>query len=107
MNQVIIDCRCPWCGYISSVICKKADYDAYIAGALAQDAFADMDLRHREILISGMCLECQEQYYGAEDEDDWNVDDAIAEEMDCHCEGTCDLCPLGDECLSSTLLKSE
>ena len=68
-----ITCRCPLCGKTSTVTCSEEQWYAYEDGALAQDAFADMDLHTRETIISGMCLPCQERFF-VEDDDDCDGD---------------------------------
>lgn len=62
--------RCPLCGKISNVVCEENAWRAYADGALARDAFAYMDLRTRETLISGMCLPCQKSFFEEDDECD-------------------------------------
>ena len=70
--------RCPMCGKISSVTCDRDAWRTWESGGcLIQEAFPDMDIHTREILISGMCLECQESFF-VEDDDD--------------CDGECDVC---------------
>ena len=71
--SITINCRCPMCGRISHISCDEQAWDAYEGGALAQDAFADMDLHTRETIISGMCLPCQEAFF-VEDDDDCDGD---------------------------------
>lgn len=68
--NMIITCRCPMCGSISHISCKKTAWYAYEAGALAQDAFPSMDLRTRETLISGMCEPCQIRFFETDDEEE-------------------------------------
>lgn len=93
--QVVVDCRCPMCGAISHILCDEVSWDAYEDGALAQEAFADMDLHTRETIISGMCLSCQERFFIPEDEE--SEDDGVP------CDGICDLCQEGDTCPWSDL----
>lgn len=70
--------HCPMCGKISSVSCDNNAWRAWESGdLLVQEAFPDMDIHTREILVSGMCIECQESLF-IEDEDD--------------CDGKCDVC---------------
>jgi len=75
--KTVIACRCPLCGKISQILCEESAWDAYEAGALAQEAFADMNVFERETIISGMCEDCQMTFFEEEDED---------------CDGECDIC---------------
>ena len=68
--KVTVNCRCPFCGKVSFVSCEENAWDAYEAGALAQDAFPSMDLRTRETLISGMCEPCQIRFFETDDEEE-------------------------------------
>lgn len=73
-----INCRCPLCGSTTQVTCEENAWQTYANGALAQDAFADMDLVTRETLISGMCEPCQIRFFETDDEE--------------NCDGECDTC---------------
>lgn len=91
MANITITCCCPLCGQFSFVTCDEAQLAAYESGALAQEAFADMDIHTRESIISGMCFSCQESFFEEdEDEDD--------------CDGICALCSHQDECVGSDIL---
>lgn len=78
MNMITIERICPCCGDPVTVTCRESNWIAYENGALAQEAFADMDLHTRESIISGMCPDCQSKFF--EVEDDWD------------CDGECDVC---------------
>ena len=56
---------CPFCGKDSAV---EVDADGYFAwmyeGKLIQDAMPNIDASTREILISGICEECQKKIFG-------------------------------------------
>ena len=87
-----VTCHCPLCGKISFVTCDADAYDEYATTRTPiQEIFPDMDLHTRELLISGMCLPCQERFFVEDDEDD--------DEM---CDGVCTLCAFGDTCPNST-----
>jgi hypothetical protein len=45
------------------VVCAESAWKSYQNGALAQDAFPDMDIFSRETLISGMCKPCQMRFF--------------------------------------------
>lgn len=68
----MIPCFCPTCGAVTWIHCEDAQWEAYTAGALAQDAFPDMDPTSRETVISGLCADCQATFF-ADDEEE--VDD--------------------------------
>lgn len=55
--------RCPFCGRESEVMVKMEEYLAYESGALAQDAFKSLSADEREVLISGICIKCQESIF--------------------------------------------
>lgn len=80
--MINLEVRCPFCGAISNIPCDEDALAQYDAGALVQDAFPQMDLVTREILVSGMCRACQSRFFG--EEDDYDREDA--------CTGGCDNC---------------
>ena len=90
MNMVVVNCRCPFCGTMSSILCEETALLAYERGALIQEAFSDMDVCSRETLISGMCRDCQATFF-EEDDDDCD-DDTFFMEDDDGCDGECDVC---------------
>lgn len=72
-----VTCHCPLCGKVSFVTCDEDAYDRYVTTSTPiQEIFPDMDLHTRELLISGMCLDCQASFF-VEDDD---------------CDGKCDVC---------------
>lgn len=72
-----VTCYCPLCGKVSFVTCDKEAYDRYVTTRTPiQEIFPDMDLHTRELLISGMCLDCQASFFESDDE----------------CDGECDVC---------------
>lgn len=77
---VTITSHCFMCGRLTTVTCDESAWEKYENGALAQEAFPDMDIHTRETIISGMCLPCQEKFFEAMDE---NEDE---------CDGECDVC---------------
>ena len=95
MESIMVYRKCVWCGEENDIECDKAAWEEYQGGALIQDAFPQLDVVTREMLISGMCPACQAAFYDAEDEDDDNEN---------LCDGVCDLCPEGDTCFWSGLL---
>lgn len=49
---------CPICGKTNEVVVRAADYKAWQAGVLAQNAFPYLSPDEREMLISGICGRC-------------------------------------------------
>ena len=83
MTTVI--CHCPLCGTVSHVTCDEKAYDMYVTTRTPiQEIFPDLDLHTRELLISGMCLDCQASFF---EEDDDN-----------ECDGDCEECEAWAEC---------
>lgn len=83
----IVTCHCPLCGAISHVTCDEEAYDRYVTTRTPiQEIFPDMDLHTRELLISGMCLSCQNRFF-SEDDEDWD-----------ECDGDCEECEAWAEC---------
>ena len=50
--------NCPFCGKRQYVTVEQEDYDKYVDGELAQNAFPYLTPAEREIIISGICDEC-------------------------------------------------
>ena len=65
---------CPLCGKVSFVDVDESAWNAYEAGALIQDAFPTMDPMTRELLLSGMCEDCQATFFEEDDEDECDED---------------------------------
>jgi len=70
MKKIAIEVRCPFCGHVSVVGVNEEDYFAWGSGELAQNCFPYLDASEREILISGLCLKCQNDVFGSDDEED-------------------------------------
>ena len=64
----IIRRECPDCGTVSDVSVSERDLAAYASGMCIQQAFPTLDATTREILLTGLCPECQDLYFGADDE---------------------------------------
>lgn len=69
-ETIIIRTTCPFCGSLNHIHAKQPQFDAWQAGALAQDAFPDMSVTDRESLISGLCPDCQALIFGSGDEEE-------------------------------------
>jgi len=65
----IIPCKCPFCGKTEWIHVSTKDWEAYTAGALAQDAFPYLSAAERESIISGLCPACQDDVFGEEEDD--------------------------------------
>ena len=63
-EMIEIATTCPFCGEDNSINVKYSDYADYLAGALAQEAFPYLLAEEREMLISGMCPNCQKKMFG-------------------------------------------
>ena len=72
--NTVIPCFCPFCGKQDwSIHVPAADWEAYEAGALVQDAFPYLTATQRESIISGLCADCQSGIFG--DDEDEEEDD--------------------------------
>lgn len=54
---------CPNCGKINDINLDDISYTMYQCGVNIQDAFPDMNPFDREMLITGMCYDCQEKIF--------------------------------------------
>ena len=99
MSNMTVVCICPFCGKRTYITVSEKQYYAYMSDSYTpiQDIFPDLTIQQREALISGMCYNCQEEFFSVEDDED-------SEEI---CDGLCDLCPEGDTCPNSALLEGE
>lgn len=71
MNLLNVETRCPICGEYSIITVDKEDYLAWQKGdLLAQDAFPYLNVEDREMLISGICPDCWERMFPAEEEEE-------------------------------------
>lgn len=81
-----INKRCPFCGKKTEVEVKEKEISAYNRGANILRAFPNMSKFDREVIISGMCYDCQEKTFHTptpEHEAEWG--ESL---MDCDCCGT-------------------
>ena len=65
MTMQIIKKACPLCGKESFVAVPVDNYKKYCSGTYVQDAFPESDFtaEYREIIKSGMCKECQDDFF--------------------------------------------
>ena len=54
---------CPFCGTKTSVYVYEEDLKSYENGAHAQDCFDYLTLDEREVIISGLCFDCQKMAF--------------------------------------------
>lgn len=75
--MLTLELRCPFCGSAHSVTAPEAGVRAWQGGELIQHALPTLSPAEREQLISRICPKCQEDIFGADDEDDYpdNCDD--------------------------------
>ena len=67
---ITVDCVCPLCHKVTSVVVDENDYLDWKNGKLAQDAFWYLDADERELLISGLCLSCWSDLFRDEQEEE-------------------------------------
>jgi hypothetical protein len=60
---------CPLCGNRDSVEVPSMGYARWRAGALIQDAMPQLSADERELLISGTCRTCWDEYFYDDGED--------------------------------------
>jgi hypothetical protein len=80
MMNMVIEATCPFCGAITPIEVNADDYAAWQAGELVQNAFPYLDAEDREVLISGICYDCQSEVFD-EDEDDYEDYEDDVDEM--------------------------
>lgn len=64
IKNVGIKNTCPLCGKITYVAVNGDDYEKWQHGTLVQRAFPYLSADEREVLITGMCYECQDDVFG-------------------------------------------
>lgn len=67
MRDIRLEITCPFCDTTHFVEVAERDYNAWQSGELAQRAFPYLSATEREQLISYMCPQCQEDFFGAEE----------------------------------------
>lgn len=55
---------CPFCGAMSIVEVEEKAYAKWQNGELIQHAMPDKSSAERETLITGLCLKCQDKFFG-------------------------------------------
>lgn len=67
MSEVLVKKECPICGHETTIAVETSAYNAWRAGRLIQIALPRMPLAHRDVLITGICLKCQENIFHEQD----------------------------------------
>ena len=72
MNTATVEITkvCPFCGKVNHLIVNAELYGMWQSGALIQRVFPMVSATEREILMSGICEDCQDDVFGKESKDD-------------------------------------
>ena len=65
----VLTVTCPRCGKKNKLAVPLAGLKKYQEGAPVQAAFPDLSAEHREMLISGLCLGCQDEVFKEDEEE--------------------------------------
>ena len=68
-DVITIAKQCPFCGKEYTFEVPAEGYYEYMMGALVQNAFPTISATEREHFVSGLCAECQEKIFGAEEDE--------------------------------------
>ena len=72
---ITLEITCPFCGAVSFVDVDEEAFIRWQSGELIQNAFPYMRADDREILISGLCYDCQADFFSEEEEEEPDFDD--------------------------------
>ena len=61
--KVVYNDNCVFCNKMYGVEVFNTDFEKYLNGALAQDAFPDLNVDDREFIISSICPTCQSKIF--------------------------------------------
>ena len=61
---------CPFCGHVSTSWVDDSILKRMDNGELIQNILPDLPASEREVLISGICINCQEEIFADSDEED-------------------------------------
>lgn len=66
--------QCKMCRKLYTLEVSNVGYEMMLAGAHIQDAFPELSLDDRELLISGICGKCFDDIFAEDEEDgpDWD-----------------------------------
>lgn len=73
MGKINVETICPFCGKLHGISVNEDGYLAWREGELIQTALPELSVNEREVLVSGMCLECQTKFF---DDDDYFEEEA-------------------------------
>ena len=71
--MVEINTVCPFCGCLTTLNVSEIGFNKWMNGELVQKAFPSLSATDREILISGICSECQIGVFGLDDEEEEDI----------------------------------
>lgn len=63
-DVMVIEKTCPFCGERYQTMVFTEEYNNWMNGELIQKAMPTTSATTREWLISGMCPECQDKFFG-------------------------------------------
>lgn len=63
-TEVKVITACPFCGKVTTLNVPADGFIAWQNGSLVQSAFPDLSAEDREVLISGICRNCQNNIFG-------------------------------------------
>jgi len=62
--MMTIEKMCPFCGKMTSVeVTEEQAYAYFFTDELVQNIFPEMEASSREVLISGICEDCQKEIF--------------------------------------------
>ena len=61
--MITLSKKCACCGAITAVEVSEEAHDKYISGSTVLDAFPELNVFDREVLISSMCYDCISKNY--------------------------------------------
>lgn len=62
-DTVVVTDKCPFCGKYSTVVCDRTEFNNWLDGMSIQKAMPTTPPQSREFLLSGMCRDCQEDFF--------------------------------------------
>lgn len=66
---------CPFCGHVSKIWVDDEIFKRMEDGERSQDILPELPASEREILISGICINCQEEVFTDPDEEEPEPED--------------------------------
>lgn len=64
MEMITVDYECVFCRGFNLLTVPREGYDRWKKGELIQRALPELSADEREVLISGICPECQKRIFG-------------------------------------------